>query len=67
MIQINRLQAIRLLSAQTVYDSMPDEDLYDKTSGRYLTIYDILQAVDITKDEIDKVQSLSHKELDLLN
>lgn len=67
MSNINRLQAIRLLSAQTVYDAMPDEDLYDKTTGRYLSIYDILQAIDVTEDEINKVQNLSYKELSLLN
>lgn len=67
MTNINRLQAIRLLSAQEVYDVMPDEDLYDKDTGRYLSIYDILQAIDVDKTEIDYVQSLTHNELGLLD
>ena len=67
MSSINRLQSIKLLSAQETYDSMRDEDLYDKTTGRYLTIYDILQAIDVTEDEINKVQNLSYEELKLLN
>lgn len=67
MPNINRLQAIKLLSAQEVYDAMPDEDLYDKDTGRYLSIYDILQSLDVDKTEIDYVQSLTHNELGLLD
>ncbi|WNO47339.1 hypothetical protein [Vibrio phage vB_VibM_10AMN] len=67
MTNINRLQSIKILSAQEVYDAMPDEDLYDKDTGRYLSIYDILQAIDVDKTEIDYVQSLSHEELGLLD
>jgi len=66
MTKLNRHQAIKLLAAQGIYDTMKDEDLY-LGNGKYLTIYDILATVDITKEEIDYVQNLSFKELSLLS
>lgn len=65
MKELSRLQAIKLLSAQKVYDAMPDEDLY-LGDGKYLTIYDILASLDVTKEEINFVTKLRMKELDLL-
>lgn len=67
MNKINRHQAIKLLSAQKVYDSMPDEDLFNKDTGNYYTIYDILTTLDVSKEEVDFVQNLKHKELSLLD
>lgn len=44
---------------------MPDEDLY-LGDGKYMTIYDILASLDVTKEEINFVTKLRMKELDLL-
>jgi hypothetical protein len=66
MTKINRYQAIKLLAAQEIYDSMKDEDLY-LGKGKYLTIYDILATVDISKEEIEYTRGLSFKDLSLLS
>lgn len=66
MKKVNRQQAIKLLAAQEIYDTLPDEDLY-LGDGKYLTIYDILAGLDVTKDEIEYTNGLTFKELGLLS
>lgn len=66
MTKINRHQAIKLLSAQKVYDAMPDEDLY-LGNGKYLTIYDVLAGLDVTKEDVEYTNNLTFKELGLLD
>lgn len=67
MKDINRQQAIKLLSDDVVYDALNLDFWYDEENDKYLSIYDILGQLDVTKDEIDSVQDLSYKDLDLLN
>ncbi|AGH31975.1 hypothetical protein VPIG_00118 [Vibrio phage PWH3a-P1] len=67
MKNINRQQAIKLLSDDVVYDTLNLDFWYDEENDKYLSIYDILGKLDVTKDEIDSVQNLSYKDLDLLN
>lgn len=67
MKNINRQQVIKLLSDDIVYDTLDLDFWYDEEKDKYLSIYDILGQLDVTKDEIDSVQNLSYKDLDLLN
>jgi hypothetical protein len=67
MKNINRQQAIKLLSDDIVYDTLNLDFWYDEENDKYLSIYDILGQLNVTKEEIDSVQNLSYKELDLLN
>lgn len=64
--KVNKFQAVKLLSAQKIYDSMPDEDLY-LGNGKYLTIYDILAGLDVTKEDVEYTNNLTFKELGLLD
>lgn len=66
MTKVNKYQAVKLLSAQKIYDAMPDEDLY-LGNGKYLTIYDILAGLDVTKEDVEYTNNLTFKELGLLN
>lgn len=67
MNNINRQQVIKLLSDDIVYDTLNLDFWYDEENDKYLSIYDILGKLDVTKEEIDSAQSLSYKDLDLLN
>lgn len=61
---MNRNIAIKLLSAQEVYDTLcRSGNLYDEGNDHYYTIYDILHALDVHENEIDYVQKFSFDEL----
>lgn len=61
---MNRNIAIKLLSAQEVYDTLcRSGNLYNEENDRYYTIYDILHALDVHENEIDYVQKFSFDEL----
>lgn len=61
---MNRNIAIKLLSAQEVYDTLcRSGNLYDDGNDRYYTIYDILHALGVHENEIDYVQKFSFDEL----
>lgn len=62
---MNRYQAIKLLSSKEVFDTFTDDELYDQ--GGYLTIYDILDKLDVERKEIDFTEGLSFTELGLLD
>lgn len=63
LLKLNREQAIKILSAQEIYDAMDLEMFYDEQTGRYPSIYDILHQLGVHENEIDYVKSFSLSKL----
>jgi hypothetical protein len=64
MPEMKRDHAIKMLSAQETFDFLSENyDLFDKSSGRYYTIYDILAAINVSEEEIDYVDKFKLEEL----
>lgn len=60
---MNRYQVIKMLSSDESWNS------YNEYLDEYedLTIYDILDKLDVSREEIDYTESLTFKELGLLD
>lgn len=66
MKELTRKQVIKMLTDVRVYNILSDEDLYLGES-KYASVYDIMGALDVPREEVDYVQNLTHKELGLLD
>jgi len=61
---LNRNQALKLLSYQQVYDSIPEHYLQkpDKPNN-YYSMYDLLEAIGVQREELDYVENFMFKDL----
>lgn len=68
--KINRQQAIKLFLKATDYDdpywSDLTEEFYDEKNDSIITIYEVFEAIGISKDEVEKADRYIPEEVDQL-